>query len=401
MLEYFHPGDAEDARVLIKNIENRIAKEGLGRNLTLASGQAGLAVYYSLMHEYRPDAGFDVIARAIADTVIDSCAEGKIVDFRFFAGLTGIGFALERSFQMLNGKGAVYDDINEDLDFLVLKILSIDNWDGHYDLINGLVGFGVYILSRPESENRNIAFGRLLTQLKRLMKTSENGFAWETDRKFFGFESTDLPTDLANFNLGLAHGNTGVVLLLAWAVSKQVCVAEAIPILAGATKWLQSRASSSGLSSFGYVEGDGKASRIAWCYGDLGSALAIVRSGKALRDNEVYTHGIEIGTKVANRSRATAMINDHGLCHGTAGVGLMFSALHRDTENVRFLSAARDWYGETVRAGVADFENLSAFKDDRTHGIEFGLLTGVSGIAMALIDATTFTPREWSKWLLI
>ena len=88
------------------------------------------------------------------------------------------------------------------------------------------------------------------------------------------------------YNLGLAHGVPGVIALLGAACATGVAAGTARPLLDGAVAWLLAQRLPDGfVSQFSYWAGPGikaEPSRLAWCYGDLGLAAALLYAARCV-----------------------------------------------------------------------------------------------------------------------
>ncbi|HTD05216.1 lanthionine synthetase C family protein [Undibacterium sp.] len=399
---YFHDGRLADATSLVLAIEAQLRPEieTLRFNASLSGGAAGLALFYAKLRAQFPDPAFDEMLAKIEAGIYVLCSAGRLRDLRLFTGLTGVGFALEHIAARQSLPIRELEELNDDLDEIIDEILN-KPWGGHYDLVWGLVGIGVYALSRHRTNSRQRLFQKVYAQLMKLATRSPAGLSWRTQPKFLGYESKNGNYPDGNFNLGLAHGNPGVISLLSAAIGMGVDVPGIHTSLQDATCWLLGQGMSGALSRFGYVVDDKIASRLSWCYGDLTISLAVIQSGKVLNDEKIIQQGVEIGLDAAARTAASAQLNDHGLCHGFAGVGLVFSALHREVGHPAFQAAARGWYGYTLDAGGASLNNLQTLRDDGSRGLDAGALCGLSGIGLALLDAMNTQSDGWSKWMMI
>jgi hypothetical protein len=149
-------------------------------------------------------------------------------------------------------------------------------------------------------------------------------------------------------------------------------------------------------------------SRLAWCYGDAGIAGALCAAADLLDHARLREMARVVGRRAAAREESTARVVDGGLCHGTAGLGHGFNRLYQATGEEIFLEAARTWFARTFEqhrpgAGFGGYltwamvgaEGQFAWRADA------GLLTGATGIAAALLAATTSVSPEWDRFLLL
>jgi hypothetical protein len=125
--------------------------------------------------------------------------------------------------------------------------------------------------------------------------------------------------------------------------------------------------------------------RLAWCYGDAGTAVVLLRAADVLDDREVRTAGCELAALAARRAPEDAGVRDATLCHGAAGLVHLFGRLWQLTGDAACAQAARRWAGRALAADVPDR----------------GLLFGGEGVALALFTAAGEIPPDWDRPLLL
>ncbi|GAA3393317.1 lanthionine synthetase C family protein [Cryptosporangium minutisporangium] len=270
-----------------------------------------------------------------------------------------------------------------------------------FDLIRGLTGIGVYLLRRygGGAELRDV-----LTYLVRLTEpVSVDGDLlpgwWATDSPNHGQPA---PPG-GHGNLGIAHGITGPLALLALAARRSVVVtdheAAIVRILAFLDQWQQDNGSHAWwpglLARADLTTGrlrHHEAARPSWCYGTPGIARAQQLAGLALDDHS-RTRSAETALEGCVTDPAQlARISDATLCHGWAG---LLQTTWR---------AALDAGGSPLHEHVAALQNrldghLAA------HGCPEGaaLLEGATGVELAVLTTAATVPPEtcWDACLLL
>src|SRR5262249_2892248 len=154
------------------------------------------------------------------------------------------------------------------------------------------------------------------------------GFAWRTPPEVFASPHFDL----GPFDLGLAHGAPGVIAVLASILAQGVEGDRARDLIDGAIEWLggerlPSTAASRHSSSAGPAP-TGDASRLAWCYGDLGIASALHLAGRIADVRAWREEAVALALQSGARDPAAARVRDAAICHGAAGVAHMLNRLH-------------------------------------------------------------------------
>ena len=116
---------------------------------------------------------------------------------------------------------------------------------------------------------------------------------------------------------------------------------------------------------------------------------------------------LDIALRAAQRPPEESGVVDAGLCHGAAGLGHIFNKLFQATGKRRFREAAQSWFESAldmrrVGQGIAGFSAFMRDDDGKECWIgRLGILTGVTGIALALLAATTEIDPQWDRMLLL
>jgi hypothetical protein len=213
------------------------------------------------------------------------------------------------------------------------------------------------------------------------------------------------------YNLGLAHGVPGVIALLGGACAAGVAVDAAMPLLEETVAWLlEQRLPEGERSWFGYWVGPDvvpQGSRLAWCYGDLGIAAALLYSARCVGEATWERAAVSIASAAAARPPEQAGVVDAGLCHGSAGVAHLFNRLYQATGEEELASAARFWFTRTLAfqqagRGIAGFSAWAQSRGGEMAWVdEPSFLCGAAGIGLALLAATTPVAPDWDRTLMV
>jgi hypothetical protein len=370
----------------------------------LGGGQAGLAVLYVYLGRAGLVSGAAERALSFLNEAVDAVAT-VTMSAGLYRGFVGIAWAAEHLNKLLTS-GA--DNPTEAVDEALPEYLDQSPWRNDYDLINGLVGVGVYALERLPRPVAAAYLERVIDRLAERAEWSRGGITWHTPSELLISEQrAQYPKGF--YNLGLAHGAPGVIALLGAACSAGVALAKARPLLRGAVAWLvrQQLPARAG-SRFPSLLAAGiepAASRLAWCYGDAGVAVALLSAARGLDEPAWEQEALAIARAAAARPADTAGVRDAGLCHGAAGLGHLFNRLYHAVGDPCFAEAARFWFRRCLEMrkpgrGVAGFS-----RHWRQDGADIwqkdpGLLTGAAGIALALLAAITDIEPKWDRVLL-
>jgi hypothetical protein len=147
--------------------------------------------------------------------------------------------------------------------------------------------------------------------------------------------------------------------------------------------------------------------RVAWCYGDLGVATALLSAARCVGEPAWEREALAVARRAAERPIDQAGVQDAGLCHGAAGLGHLFNRLYQATGDSLLAEAARSWFGKALdmrhpERGIAGYASWWAGPDgNMTWMDDPGLLMGAAGVALALLAATTTIEPAWDRLLLV
>ncbi|MGC4806096.1 lanthionine synthetase C family protein [Micromonospora sp. DT233] len=371
---------------------------------SLSRGAAGVA----LLHGVRAQTGHGGwepvhawLRRATADTLNNGSGAG------LWFGAPAVTHALTMA--MPHARPAALDTLDHALDELVERRLADATARlaararpslSEFDLVRGLTGLGAHLLRRaPDGP----LLRRVLAYLVRLTEPIHAHDAagrlapgwWSADPA--GREGSE-PGGHAN--VGMAHGITGPLALLALAMRQNIRVPGHVEALRRICAWLDCWQQPGPAGPWwpekitvaelrtGKPSISGPA-RPSWCYGTPGIARAQQLAGIALDDPARQQAAEEALTRCLADPLQLSRIVDPSLCHGWAGL------------------AATAWYA------AADARTTSLHSDlphlmrllikhatDATPA-RSGLIAGPAGVAVTLHTVASGTDVRWATSLLI
>lgn len=286
------------------------------------------------------------------------------------------------------------------IDVAITRQLTADHVP--FDLISGVTGIGVYALERNSEQLVEL----VLAQLERLARPRGSGLAWKTPGEHLPpWQREQAPE--GHWDLGVAHGTPGVIALLARFATRGMERARAL--LDGAVRFLLDAEPRTTAGRFPSWHLDGARTtgtpRVAWCYGDLGVAIALVAAARARDRADWYQEAILLARACAERPLEVSEVRDAGLCHGAAGAAHLFHRLHRATNDATFADAARTWATHTLalrnREPYAGFPAADGGGEDLVWSPDASLLTGAPGVALALAALISDVEPAWDRLLLV
>lgn len=330
-----------------------------------------------------------------------------------FGGLAGAGWIVTRL-----ADEATADLVCDAIDDVVLD--RLDTAEHPYDLVHGLVGIALYAVERRRSQRGPELARRVVELLEHRALTPDDPARWRAGgerRSGTGLVWWDpadqLPEHMAAqypsgwFNLGIAHGMPGIIGAMARLVSAGIETERARRLLEGACDFVLASAPPARPARFpACLHPDqvrAPATRLAWCYGDPGIAVALLAAARALDRPDWSTEAIDIARAMSDRTLEESGVIDAGLCHGAAGVAHVFNRLFHATGIPELGDAARLWCVRTLEmrgngCGIAGFSSPDA---GGGWGPDPTLLTGASGTALALLAAASDHEPRWDGRLLM
>ncbi len=313
--------------------------------IDLQDGAAGIALLHASRGER--DAALELVDRAE-----DALADIPL-PLGLFTGVAGIAWCADQVRALL---GEDEPERNEPVDEVLLAHLDRPSWPFGFDLASGLVGFGLYGLSRG-ARGRAIA-ERALHHLRGFAREDTGGLGFFTPPALLPPHQREVAPD-GLYMLGVAHGGAGAIGFLAGCVAADVAGAQAL--LEPAVGWLLARRTAGG---FHLVHGVDSPLYDGWCHGAPGIALVLDAAGRAAGMSAWRESALAIAREAAAR---TTGATGGGLCHGAAGLGCIYAELGRDDPALAAAGAAL----------LARAAGLTSPPDDA------GFLTGDAGAGLA------------------
>lgn len=370
-----------------------------------ADGKAGVALFFAAVGEALGDTAAMTVADELLDLAIDEVSNADRIETGLYGGTLGLAWTLSR----LQGVLVEPDDGVSDADELVARMLTADPWPGQYDLVQGLVGLGVFCIERLPRPVARQSLEAVVAHLARMAEPAPACLRWRTTPAMFPHRAAQYPD--GHYDMGLAHGAAGVVALLAAAVD--VGVTDAAPLLEAAIAWIRSERLVP-TAKYGFSPGtiglDGVRvpARMAWCYGDPGVAVALLAAGRALDDPRLVREATDLAANCATWGDLSGVV-DASICHGSAGLGHIFNRLGQALGDERLLDLARYWFGRTLRDRRVDMP-VAGFPfygfPHEAGGTpqwepQVGILEGAAGVGLALLAAATPVAPRWDSLLLV
>jgi len=373
------------------------------KNIGLMGGKIGLALllfYYARLT--REEQYYDLAIKTVEE-VFDEINR-DFVYHTFAGGLAGIGWVVEH---LVKNEFIEADsnEILEDIDPFLRKMMVADIKSGNYDYLHGACGVGLYFLSRLPNPLAKEALVELIDELDQISHKEEDGaLKWKSilNRE----EGTQ------GYNLSLSHGISSIIAFLGKAYALDINRDKTASLLKGAVQFLfkNEMDTTQFLSRFPSWISDTPEpptnSRLAWCYGDLGVGISLWQVGRDFNNPQWQKEAIDtllFSTK--RRDAKESMIIDAGLCHGAAGLAHLYNRAFQHTGVPAFKDTALYWANYTL-AMASHPDGMAGYKAWHTEKYggwvgETAFLEGIAGIGLAIISLISDIESVWDGALLM
>ncbi len=360
-------------------------------NYSLLGGDFGAICFLYYYSKVDPKYG------AVADRYLDKMLSGitrRPFVYTYCNGIAGLGIGLQllEHDGFLEGVSTSLDEYDRYLCGLLPGILNLKS----IDFLHGVIGVGLYFVSRdrhnPELSLQCI--DRIVGFLYSSSKKKGNTIYWELEEDDY----------YKRFNISLSHGASSILIFLSRVNSLDLKIENKQyirPLIDGIINYiLEQKMDEEKVGSFfpSFPRESGlpsTKSRLAWCYGDLGIAIALKEAAKSINDPGLYGFGVEVLKFSAAKRRDVKAnsIHDAGLCHGAMGVSQIFKRSYEETRDNVFKQASEYWREVALsfakpEDGKMIFKSYNNQTDKWENSIN--ILEGNAGIGLCLIGADSF-----------
>lgn len=386
------------------------------------------ALLYGYLALARNDLAWAARAAERLNQAIDEVAR-QFGYLGLFGGLSGLGWTVEHLSQLFTRfaiwdederieavateeEGAGEEDSNADIDAALLRALQHFNSSTPYDLISGLVGFGVYFLERLPKDTAIEGIQQVFDRLEALAEHPDDGATWHSGPELLPeWQRAMCPNGY--YNLGVAHGIPGIIHFLSEVSALTIVTRErSYPLLEDAVNWLISQrlpAGSRSIFSSWIVPGEKPSSgRLAWCYGDMGVLPVLLQVARRAGRSDWQEFANHLLDRCLACPPDEGGASDAPLCHGAVGVAHIFNRIYQSENDPRCLNAALAWLGHalSMRQPGTGIGGFSSLMQPDPYGPTVweanpNFLDGAIGVALALLAALTSVEPVWDRMLLL
>ncbi|MCC8145862.1 MAG: hypothetical protein LIO93_05360, partial [Bacteroidales bacterium] len=206
---------------------------------------------------------------------------------------------------------------------------------------------------------------------------------------------------VTEINLGVPHGITGILLLLLLIKEKNILNVDD-QILKLAKLLLSFQRTDFDECSFPSKIVEGKEwmrSYISWCYGDLTTAYALLKTGILLDIKEYKELSLTILHKTIKRE--DYFHDSLVLCHGYVSNALIYNKIYELTQDKCFLNVTDNW--KSLAKDLFE-KQYNSFLERNEHNEFFedsSLFYGFPGLFLAMMSWEKEIDLQWSNCLLL
>lgn len=399
------------SKLLEKKLEEIYAVTAMhysnNQNVGVLSGLSGIALFPFYYSKYKANNDYAELGETILSTCIDKVNDGFAVA-TFCSGLAGMCWTIEH----LHENDMVEIDNDEmlsQMDEYINTMMKGAIQQGNYDFLHGAIGCAFYFLKRfknTQSEELKTRYKSYLDQFLTLLEACAvkegNTIKWKS--------LLDLSTGDKGYNLSLSHGISSIVNILSRMHEHEAFKLQTEPLIEQSINFIFENEIKSGRENLlfsNWVTEENKyhnKCRLAWCYGDLGTGMTLLRAAQALGDTQLYQKAVDT-LKFASqlKTKEETLVLDASICHGAYGNALVFKKIYGLTKEPTFKEAADYWLTKglkmaTFSDGFAGYKQFE--KGNKWHN-RLPILEGVSGIGLVILDFLSTEKLSWDECLLI
>jgi len=377
----------EIAQCIYKRINKRPESDSLG----LYNGEFGILLFLFYYARYSRNSKFISLSDQYTERLLERLGE-EINIHTYCGGLSGILYL----FEFLRENNFVDIEVENNqivFDLFLVNKTRNDMQNQHHDFMHGALGPGLYFLKK-ESQNNIVV--DLVNYLYNTAETDNNISKWKSP--------IDYKSNEKDYNISLSHGVSSIAIFLSRLLKKEKENIKVHNLLEGTINYILSQEIDYYTfgSYFPYQsKKDSIGSRLAWCYGDLTIATTLWNTGKMMNNELWKKKGLDVLIRSTERRLPhQTNVEDAGICHGCAGIAMIYRRMLLETGIEEFRSSVDYWIGQTIRFAFHK-DGLAGYKTKGLQIDDYTLLTGISGIGLVFISYLMNDKQEWDEIFLL
>lgn len=367
----------------------------------LYSGEFGVLLFLLYYSNYSKEEKKNQLTEIFTERLINDLGT-DINMHTFSSGLSGILYL----FEFFKEKELLYvdlTDIEKILDDFLIYRMQDEMCKPNIDFMHGALGVALYFLKTHKNEK---CIYEIIDTLYEIAEkdTHANIFKWKS---YFSIAKGITRSD--DYNISLSHGMASIIIFLSRTIKNKIQNDKIIKMLEGAVNYILSQRIDFKLygshfpkPSLNNKEHYPSKSRLAWCNGDLGIAFSLWEAGKITDNKEWKQIAFNIFIDSTKRlSFSDSGVIDAWICHGAAGIALIYRRMYLETKCNDFLLATNYWIEQTLKMPIFNDEIAYNKEDHSTGEYDYSLLTGLSGIGLLFLSYLRNDEQDWDSMLLL
>lgn len=302
-------------------------------------------------------------------------------------GLCGFAYAMKllKLLECIDFDESYFNDIDSSIKASFQTMLDNDN----IDFLHGATGLLRYLV------DTNSTLQNIVLEVDRFSDyLFSNRICESTAKGIYSLDFSSFDNHTPKKNISLSHGMSSIIIVLSELLLKFPHRKDVYELLEGFSNYLYSEVGDpSTLGSYTpmFPSDSGvplRKSRLAWCYGDLGVALALNRAGQALENCQYNETALQMFRFDFRRFKYSEnYIDDASVCHGVAGILQILRNI-----NLSHSGFDKDYaaWSDVLLSKVFDYRGRSSFlyynTPADTFSISFSIIDGISGVGLVLLN---------------
>ncbi len=354
-------------------------------------GEIMFLYYYSKIEER-----YEAIADGLLDKMFASIGSLPVwgTYCSGFAGM-GVGLSILEADGFIEGVSEALAELDSRIDATFDEFIG----EGKIDFLHGYSGYALYYLQRYAND-AVYAKSRIIVMVDALRRQAiEQGDAIK-------WQFSDEPEK--KFNISLSHGMSSVVVVLCKILNSIALDTEEREqvtwLITGAVNYILMQRIDQEMHGSWFVstslecEPQVRRSRLGWCYGDLGVAVALLDAAEALHRDDWRQTAMSVleYAAISRRNPAMNAVYDAGLCHGATGIAQVFKTMSERTSSPVLANTWKYWDNVVIKnvkrvEGKYEYRFYNSLENRFEHRV--GLLDGSAGVGMYLLKTGNVLPR--------
>lgn len=376
-------------------------------DIGLLSGKMGLALFKIYFSKKFKDAKAEKIGIQMIKESISKINNGYYYP-TYCSGICGVAWTLdflkkEELFEI------DCDSLLINYDGFLLKKMYAELNVKNLDFLHGAIGYMYYFFNRYVNTNSNSLKEKYRLILQNCLISLEKISEFENPNKIKWLYNINADTGEMGYNFSLSHGISSIINLLAKFCKVNLLTERSEKMLIGAVNYIieNEEIKKNSVSLFpNFIDlknYKSTPSRLAWCYGDLGIGLSLMKASLTIKNDKLYKRSLEILIHTSKRrSVEKTQVIDACVCHGAFGNSVIFNHLYEITKNNSFISARNYWLNEGLTMREENNPVFLTHKGkNRGWKHDISLLQGISGIGLSILSCLDNQGSNWEECLMI